>query len=841
MVRLVDQPLLVARHLNLETSRWSSMSRKAKANPKIPPSPHDMDSAALAALAEAELALSRHKEAIDIYKELLKRERRPLWVDGLAACYAGRAQSLAAKGMIKEALVLWRNRQHICGKPLVEGPFLTWLLQAGEQDEAVRLLADTSLPEAARAELETRFAAILLAWPQDKPLPDLPADSALLRHLPAALAALVAYSQGDMAALGEHLQAIPFRSPYRDLKPQLKALALLTTDPTAAAATEVIARLPTDGPFERLTVALRCAALPAGLWLRALHDLDEDSRQLVLDIKGCPDPLRPLLLGLAKLGAPPNPGQFFDLLASHRRALPEGKAENFCRQLLPHAANRLKSHADTFGALPEVERFHLAALAAEARGEHGLAVPHWKRMAELLGVDANRKRHAALIWRRLSGMDIAALGDAGALDPDAIVYLERSVDLDPDQRDTQLRLIGELRHAGALTQARARLDHALPRFPKDAELLFEAVQVALTGKAFKKAVGLAKQVLELDPINPSVRRLIGHAHFSHARKQIKAKNHASARKELEAAAEWLRGSEDGATLNLLRALASDDRVSSGIAIRNAAADLGGGLLGGFHLALEAGRMALNVADLLERGKVNLAATPAPAKVVDLIRMIEAVRDTDTTLHDKTVRFALHPFRPSLKRAASGQYAEAELRLICEAWLRLEEYELLRLYADAALKHWPGQPLFVYFKAMSQYADQPYNMPEHIRYNLERAAEAAHAQADRRTLQRIQDLVYPIEPDRGFPEDENDFFDMPGHDDPSEMFEMLLHVGGEEMLFSIARQAMGKKSFDLLRKNMGGNDQEFARSLVELMTQQARLGVAPAPRKSQVKPRSPFDD
>jgi tetratricopeptide (TPR) repeat protein len=134
------------------------MSRKAKANPKRPPSPHDMDSAALAARAEAELALSRHKEAIELYKELLKREQRPLWVDGLAACYAGRAPSLAAKGMLKEALVLWRNRQQMCGKPLVEGPYLTWLMQAGEQGEAVRLLADPSLPDAARAELESESA-----------------------------------------------------------------------------------------------------------------------------------------------------------------------------------------------------------------------------------------------------------------------------------------------------------------------------------------------------------------------------------------------------------------------------------------------------------------------------------------------------------------------------------------------------------------------------------------------------------------------------------------------------------------------------------------------------------
>ncbi|MDP2431294.1 MAG: tetratricopeptide repeat protein [Pseudomonadota bacterium] len=823
------------------------MSRKAKANPKKPPSPHDMDSAALAERAEAELALSRHKEAIELYKELLKRERRPVWVDGLAACYAGRAHSLAAKGMLKEALVLWRNRQQLCGKPLVEGPYLTWLMQAGERGEAVRLLADPSLPEAARAELETRLAATLLTLPSDTQLPDLPADSALLRHRPAALAALQAYGQGDLAALGVCLQAIPFRSPYRDLKPLLKALALLTTDSAAAEATEateVIARLPVDGPFERLAAALRCAALPAGRWLTALRDLDENGRQLVLDLKGCPDPLRPLLLELAKLGDQPNPGQFFDLLARHRRALPDGLAANVCRRLLPHASNRLKFHADVLGTLPEVELSHLAALTAEAHGDRGLAMPHWQRMAELLGGDPEKKRQAALIWRRLSVMDLAPLEEAGALYPDDIVCMERSVDLDPDQRDTQLRLIAELRHVGALQQARARLDQALPRFPKDAELLLEAVRVALAGKAFKKAVGLAKRVLELDPINPKVRRLIGQAHFSHARKQIKAKNHPSARKELEAAAEWLRGSEDGATLNLLRALASDDPASADGAIRDAVADLGGALLGGFHLALEAGRLGLDAAVLLARGKVDLTATPAPAAVAALARALEAAREMDTTLRGNALRTALHPLRPALRRAASGRYAEAEQRLICEAWLRRKEKELLRLYADAALKHWPRQPLFVYFKAMAQYADMPYNMPERMRYNLEDAAEAALAQGDRRTFQRIQDLLHPIEPDRFYPEDDYDFVGGLADDDPGAMFEMLLRMGGEEALFSMARQAMGKKMFDALRKELGGNNKEFARALVELMAQQARLDdiQAPAPRKpSDINQRNLFDD
>jgi len=813
------------------------MSHKIKTKPgKLPP-PHALDSATLAAQAEADLALTRYKEATELYKALLKRERRTAWVDGLAACYAGRAHALADKGMFKEALVLWRNRHELCGKPLAEAPYPAWLLQAGELGEAMRLLAAPALPEAMRAELEMRFAGMVLTWPDNKLSElssQLPADSALLRHRPAALAALQACQQDDLAALDECLKAIPIRSPYRDLKPMLKALALLPTDHATAAA--MIARLPSNSPFERLAAALRAAILPDTRWLAALHDLDGDSQQLLLDLKGCPDALRRLLLDLARLGEHPSPEAFFDLLLRNRRLLPAGVAANLCQRLLPHAESRLKSYTDAFGRLQQVRLEHLAALAAEVKNNRSLALPHWQRMAEQLAVDpaldTTHKQRAALIWRRLSGIDIAALDDS---DADVIYRLKRSVEFDPDERETQLRLIAALRRQGELQQARASLELALPRFPKDAALLLEAVQVALASKAFKKAVGLAKQVLELDPINPTVRRLIGHAHFAHARKQIKTNNLAAAHKELDAAAEWLRAGEDAATLKLLRALASEG-TDADIRIRDAVADLGGGLAGNlagaFHLILEAGRLGLNTTALMQRGGVDLKTAPDVGAVVALAQAIEAARETE-----KAVRAALLPLRPALKRAITGHYAEADLCLICETWLRAKENELLLIYADAALKHWPQRPIFVYFKAAS-YAAKLYQMPMQLQHQLERAADASHAQNDRHTYQRIQRLFHALDAAMTVPEDDDDFIGGLEAGDPGAAFELLLQMGGEEMLFKLAKQAMGKAAFDALRKELGGNDKDFARALIELMAQEARANSMMPPPLKPLPPVKP---
>jgi tetratricopeptide (TPR) repeat protein len=477
-------------------------------------------------------------------------------------------------------------------------------------------------------------------------------------------------------------------------------------------------------------------------------------------------------------------------------------------------------------------------------------MPHWQRLAELLAADApsnpNIKQRAALIWRRLSGIDIAALGDSDEIVSDC---LRRSVELDPDVRDTQLRLIDALRQQGELQLARAALERALLRFPRDAGLLLEAVQVALAGKAFKKAVGLAKQVLELDPINPSVRRLIGKAHFAHARKQIKTNNLAAAQKELDAAAEWFRAGQDAATLKLLRALASDERPDA--RIREVLAELGGGMVGNpvgnlagaFHLTLEAGRLGMNAATLLKQGGVDLNATPTPGAMVMLIRAVEAADEPG-----KTVRAALRPLQPALKRAKAGRYAEADMVSICEAFLRVEAYDLLRLYAEAALKHWPRRPLFVYFNAAS-YSAKPYMTPQRLRNELGRAAEACQ-QNDRRTGQRIQRLFDAIEDDMPFA-DSDDAFGGLDVNDPGVIFEALLQIGGEEALFRTVRQTMGKAVFDALRKELGGNDKDFARALIKFLAQEAgfsdislppfKKSVPYEPKPLKPKPRNPVPD
>ncbi|MBK6973079.1 MAG: tetratricopeptide repeat protein [Sterolibacteriaceae bacterium] len=786
------------------------MSRKAKRSANRNRPRHTAEDArSPETQASAALEASRFREAIDLYKGLLKVERRQDWVDALAAAYAGRAGDLAAKGMYAEALALWRNRAQSCAKALAEGPYLEWLLQAGEHDAALRLLAEAGNPPGTQTgDLETRLAALALTAP-DEALSHLHADSALRRHRAPALAALAAYSRGDFADLDEHLRSIPFRSPYRDLRVILKALALLPGDPVQAG--EQIARVAAGGPFEQLAAAARVAVLPDGSWLQAMLELNDDGRQLVLDLKGCPEQRRALLLELAGLGATPAPARILDLLLRRSRAL-QTSAAQLCRHLLPHAADRMKRYVDSFGPLEEVQRERILALSAELNDRPERAEAHWLRAVELLSAPDGTPLQAALILRRLFH---GAQGHQAAseLDPIVIEWLERSAALDPDDRATHLRLIRVYRTQRDLKRARATLEAAQTRFPNDPEVLLEAVETALAGDAFKKAVGLAKRLLDLDPINSRVRALIGQAHLSHARKQIRARQYEAGGRELDQADEWLNSSTDKNLAKVLRGLVGGE--DSDPLLREAVVGLGGDLVGGFYLLLEAARINVDATASLRRGGVDLSITPSPAHVLAFVHALNAVGQKD-----KSLRRILDTLRAALTRAATADFAEPERILICEALLRHKENKLLRAYAEGGLKRWPRRPVFVFFAAFAR-GEPIFMLSDSELRKLEQAHQAAHEQGDLRTAHRIRELLDPT-PHFG-PDDSADEFGPDLLGDPHAVLDLLVAMGGKKAFLDMARQALGAAQFNDLKCAAGGNDNRLVDLLIDLF---AASGVLP---------------
>jgi tetratricopeptide (TPR) repeat protein len=550
-----------------------------------------------------------------------------------------------------------------------------------------------------------------------------------------------------------------------------------------------------------------------------LHSLNREGRALVLDIKGWPEERRPLVLELAKLSdGPASAAMLYDLLARHRSTLPADTAAQLCRRLLPHAPERLKTYSANFGALSAAEKDHILALAAELKRDPELAQDHWLLLVEHLSADPAQRARAALVLRRLAD-DRSRYDRGGPLDEDALAWLAQSLELDPEDQATHVTLIRALRVRSEPKALRTRLEAALARFPDDAEVLLEAVETALTSGAFKKAAALAKRVLELDPINPRVRTMVGHAHLSHARKQIAADNPVRARRELDEAAQWLRANADHGSIKLLRGIIDERREEGDALLRQGLAEMGCALVGSFHLVLEASYTKHDPKALLRRAGMERNVVPTTSEVVALAHALNAAR-----VGDKGVQTALDLFGDALRGAAAAHFAESDQLVVCEALHRHNKRALVRRYAEAALQRWPGQPVFVYLRASAAYGANPWRMPQRELLALDRACELAQARGDQRTALRLGDLLSAATGYIGLPgEDDDDYLDgLPGGD-AGTMLEMMLAALGEDAFLDMVRKQLGKREFEEMRRHVGGNKKQFIRALIELLA-----AVAPPP-------------
>ena len=807
-----------------------SRHKKTKA---APANAHTAAPMAPAELAEATLAAGRFKDAIEQFKGLLKGERRPAWLAGLAAAYAGRAEQLAAKGMLKEAVALWRTRAETCQVALLGGPYVGWLLRSGQAAQALGLLAGVAkLPADEQALAMSQLAAVALVAP-DAQLAGLPAQSPLLLHRAAARAAVAACISGDTPALDAACQAISFKSPYRDLRPLLKALAQQASAPDLAQA--ALARVPAGGPFEPLVKALGVALLPGVSWVPALAQLDDAGRQLVLDLKGCPPAQRPLMLDLmARLGdsKAASTVEVFDWTLRHRVALGGTLARPLCLRLLPHLPQRLDAFNVGFAApLTPTEESRVLALAADLKDDPYRAEQHWLHLVNLQAMSPVGRQRGALVLRRLAD-EHKDHGADGQLCDHALDWLNQSLAYDPADRDSHLKLLRHARAEGDLKLVRTWLERAQQDLPGDVPLMLQAVEIALDAGAFKKAASLAKKVLAIEPLNPQVRTLIGQAHLSHARKQIKAGNPGVALRELSEAADWLTGATERGQIKLLRGLASPPGEAGDLLLREAMAAWGAPLLGAFHLLLEGGRTRRPPLDLLRRAAVDHKARASAAELMGLAQALNGLPERDATANAAllTLRAAL------VEAAASLALADSEYLQVCEALHRQAQADLTLRFAQAALRRWPERPLYLYFAAAGRLGGQPGALAQDEVQRLRRALDQARSDGDQRTATRIGKLLS----ESGFgwrgASLPNDWDDDDDDVDPDEvgadevratMDAVLAGSGGVDRFLDTARRQLGKAVFDDMRRTIKGDKRQFAQALVDMLVDSAAKDFGPS--------------
>lgn len=707
------------------------------AKPKIKPRFTPPTTAQLLAQAAAHQVAQRYKDLIEVYKELLGREDRPEWRVALAHAYGQRARALATKGMYREAVAMWESSR-IPETTESDASVVGWMLAAGMYSQATMLLREIPvLP----VDIQTRVGIALLIG-HDQLASGLPDDSPLLRHLDPARAALAAWCRGEDNVTREQLRAIPFRSPYRELRQVMQGLL--------AADQESLEAVPNTSPYAGITRAALAAHAPLADLERRITALRPVEQELAAVIRGVdPVQLRVIIdLRAALTGKEEDVAPLFRWVSSKPSPVPEEQARRFALSILPHQPYLLTIFQKRFTPLTPFENARLRALLAEREDDLERAQTYWKNTFDACDLkNATGALMGAMILRHQASLETKMYGPEG---PNVARYLNQSLQLDPLDRATWLQSVKQQRE-DENPKWHSLAEQALTHLPADPDLLLLAAQGAAERSAYKKASGYVTTLLRLDPINIGARRLLIGLHLSHARKSLKSRKNAIAARELETVGKLVHGGIDAARLAVHQAFlaVAQGKVDTAREFaEQAASGPSGGMGATLLLCTEGEQAGLKPNQLGPLHAGFLDATPSATQVIALLELLEELFPLYTNLVSHTLN---HILASPLKAAASyHDYTQEQLCRLLEILHKCLQWDVMVAYVATALERWPGRPIFVFYHYVGISHNQASRLAKRDRTVLEHASETAMDEDDDRTARMIDLFLGAFPFMRGFP-------------------------------------------------------------------------------------------
>ena len=209
----------------------------------------------LATRAAEAMKQQRFKEAVDLFKLMIRHDPQPEWKQSLAEAYRGRARALAAKEMFKEAAMVVENTLGPDGTLADPVFYLHCLIRDGQHQKAAAhalqyIGIESTLPAEERAALQDLAAALLVAVPlRSDPARAIPSEQARWLELAAASReALAAWVAGASAQeVEQKLNRISLRSAFRPVRVLLKCLTTVPQD--ADRSRRLLEAIPPGSPF----------------------------------------------------------------------------------------------------------------------------------------------------------------------------------------------------------------------------------------------------------------------------------------------------------------------------------------------------------------------------------------------------------------------------------------------------------------------------------------------------------------------------------------------------------------------------------------------------------------
>jgi len=775
------------------------------------------------------MRLGNFRDAVKLFKQLLKQESRPEWSEGLAQAYAARASQLAAKGMFEEAQILLDNTAAPDGTVRDPLLYVQCLIKRGQHqkaaEHALKYVGTSKAPASQVSRLGEVTAALSLAasirW--DGTTDQQSERGRWFEQASAAQQALAAWLEGKPHEEIDRLLArISLRSDFKALRLILKALISAAGDPDRAR--QLMDAIPEQSAFASLRLAVEAAlAAPAGEFLQGGIQSSR-VRSFVLQVNGVADREFQSLTELLKAESD-GPGSLFSLLLKQAETRSAADVRNACLNLLPRVPDRLSRFEKTFGPLSEFDKSRVLAMAAEARPDWSAAGRHWRVAAQCLENSHTQraKLSVGVIYRHLAELADRHQEIGGNEDGPAVAYLERSRSFDPDHLPTVLRLIAHYRATDEVEDLNRLLKEALELFPREAAVLLQALDWAAARKDLNRAMDLAHQLLALDPINPLARRRVIDLRISRAHELMRSKRADQACKELAEACKVelphapsfaLRINQGLVGLQVGEGQEAEARLREGVDLA------GGGVCGWFRAALEDVLMhGRGDGSLLRRELADAQKTP-PTK--EAILSIASATDGERTRENMgSVVRLVSRIRGWLTKGISLDWSVAEFQPVAKMFRQVKDYRLLANYSKRALDRRPGETMWRLYQLVARTKGDCDKLSEPEARELVAIAEHASARDRFRDAKLIWDFLESDENfeqvedgdgDWDFEERINDLMEASVRDLSPERIRRIVAKHGEVEAIAIITKKLQKSVLGVVLRDEGAR--KLAKEMVD---------------------------
>ncbi len=694
-------------------------------------------------LGQNYLKQEKFAEAIKVFRRLSQESEDEEWAEPFRSSFQGRIKQLVAKGMYKEALVIFHNMetQFPDQGPELQDLHIFLLIHNGQPDKAWELFEQTgdALTKQQKQLVDETFAALLLSG-NEKLAQKIPADSPLRSQFSHARQALRCYSLGQDSEALEHLQGLPFRSPYKNFRMALNGMLAFHDDQETAQT--FFDKIHADSPFIALISPYLHLVKNGGEKESITKTFGKTEEKAVQELLGLDKASLKFVSSLQKNAT--TPAGFMRCLCNANAgvSLDNTVIKQIAYQLLVHDLSCLRMYEKKFGPIKDdFELARLKALALEIHEESPNIPERWRQASQILSKrkNADDALKIALMHRHIATWTAKIHGPRYRWD-DQKKELEKSLDYDPDDKQTWLK-IHQLLSMSPAEQYRW-VNKMLEHFPKEPDILFLGAEAAVGRSAFKKASRLAGELLKIDPINTKVRELLINAHINHAHKLGKQEKYALACKECDHASAFGRGNADQGRIEITRGLIEllQGKEKEGQALLDKGeSQYEYQTVARVQTRMDAELMSVSMEwkkKLLTRLKAVIKNTPEKEELLQLVPLIVNSNRNKATAW-KGIRVALLPY---LNKGVNLALHKDEFVMICQAWQRLSEFALLHAYGKKAAQHWSDVPLFKYYLVVGKSESGKKRLTGKDIEELEDASHMAMQQKDSATVNLIDDFL-----------------------------------------------------------------------------------------------------